>query len=201
MKSLTRLAILTIGITFTGTALVGCNETAAEPEPAATTQPSASASEAPSVTTEAKPAKIVCLDGTYRIAQFTALNSGGGKLTGRDGDFTLDFDEDGTYSLEGDGDEPITVNFGSADGDLIFDGEVTGKYTVESADSVKFGVGKAEGTMSLREKGAAKSDPIPIEQMVKYLAPQGDATVTCSADNTRVQLKTESLTFGMVKAD
>lgn len=154
------------------------------------TSPSASASSSLSTLPVTQ-----CLTGRWTLIRFVAVGGSSNNTygTGEGGDVTLSFTGD-RYTLAGAGKKPMTVALVGS-GTLVVDGSATGTYAAQDGTATfTQTVTDGEATLS----GGGEQQTLPMEQVSKILAPQGEAKVACTADAMTLTLQAVRLELGRV---
>ncbi|SDU89552.1 hypothetical protein SAMN04488544_1592 [Microlunatus sagamiharensis] len=167
-------------------ALVGCSgsggattaPSSAAPAPAGTAPPSAPAS--PSLAT--LPAEQ-CLTGTWQLVRFVGA-SDQTYGTGQGGDVTVRF-ADGGYTLQGAGQEPLTITLGGGSADLTVDGRATGTFTVDGATGT-FRQRSASGSAELA--AGSRKERLGMDQITSVVGLEGEGQVACTPQAMTVTL-------------
>jgi hypothetical protein len=179
--------------------LAGCSARpeAPAPPPAATSAPASVQPTTPGPAPETGPTGPApdCLDGGYRVEEFRATGADGSTAAGAGGDLTMTFDA-GAFVMASKGTDPATITIAGDTDELVLNGELTGSYERADGDQVRFTFGEGTGTAQLRDaKGVERA--ISVKQVARVLAPAGEATVTCGADE--LTLENEQLTLQLVR--
>jgi len=133
-----------------------------------------------------------CLSGRYRLVRFVGAGERVTYGTGEGGDVTVRFD-DGSYLLSGAGKEPIKLTLAGQTAGLLVDGRISGNYQVQG-ERATFTVGQSSGSATLTVGKMKESVPMP--DVGKVLAPEGEAGVVCANDALMVTLHDIRLEFG-----
>lgn len=157
---------------------------------AASSDPTAGDTSSPSPGPKVSVAK--CLSGNYRLARFVGVGANSTYGTGEGGDVQVAFD-DGTYTMTGQGQEPIQLALAGQQAQLAVDGTVRGSYKT-SGSKATFTVKHTTGTATLR--AGTQQQQLSMADVATVVAPSGKATLACFAtelvmtfDDVRLELE------------
>lgn len=170
--------------------LTACSEQGAPSADGQSNEPPATTDAA----TESTAAPAECPAGSYEVGSITAKDSvdvGGqqvqvAEVTG----LTLEFTEDGGWTLAGDG-ATVSISAGGLSASATMDGTASGTYT-KSGDQYAFTQDAAQGRITLASP-VAGVDSIPMSDFGPAIAPNGTATITCT--DTGLTLTAENATL------
>jgi len=169
--------------------LAGCSgspDAAPSASPSAIPTPtSSSASASPSLAT--LPA-AECLTGTWRLVRFVGA-SDQTYGTGQGGDVTVRF-ADGDYTLQGAGQEPLTITLGGGSADLTVDGRAQGGFTL-AGETATFRQRSASG--SARLTAGTRTERLDMDQVTSVVGLEGEGQVACTAQAMTLTLATVRL--------
>jgi uncharacterized lipoprotein NlpE involved in copper resistance len=179
-------------------ALAGCsaNSDASSPEPTPSGAPPASTGPNASPGSSASAAAPVsqCLNGRNRLIRFVGVGERGTYGTGEGGDVTVTFNGD-SYVLSGAGKDPIKLTLAGQTAGLLVDGTISGNYQLQG-DRATFTVGESSGDATL-SVGEMKQS-VPMSDVGKVLAPDGEAGLSCANNALIVTLQDMRLELGKI---
>lgn len=179
-------------------ALAGCsaNSDASNPMPTPRTAPPASTGPNASTSSSASAAAPVsqCLTGRNRLIRFVGVGERGTYGTGEGGDVTVTFNGD-SYVLNGAGKDPIKLTLAGQTAGLLVNGTISGNYQLQG-DSATFTVGESSGDATL-SVGKVKQS-VPMSDVGKVLAPDGEAGLSCANNALIVTLQDMRLELGKI---
>ncbi len=174
--------------------LAGCSGAPAATTPASQPAISSSATPVPTAPSPSPSASsTACPEGEFIVTSFSATGKNGALGNGKGGDMGVEF-KNGRYEIDFDDEDPISLTLPSGTGQLILDGSVEGTYT-GTGSSMKFTLGKVDGTAKTRYQGNTKT--VPIKQVAAVIGLSGSGSATCTGDN--LSLKVGTTTFEMVR--
>jgi uncharacterized lipoprotein NlpE involved in copper resistance len=179
-------------------ALAGCsaNSDASNPTPTPSTAPAASTGPNASTSSSASAAAPVsqCLTGRNRLIRFVGVGERGTYGTGEGGDVTVTFNGD-SYVLNGAGKDPIKLTLAGQTAGLLVNGTISGNYQLQG-DRATFTVGESSGDATL-SVGKVKQS-VPMSDVGKVLAPDGEAGLSCANNALIVTLQDLRLELGKI---
>lgn len=179
-------------------ALAGCsaNSDASNPTPTPSTAPPASTGANASTSSSASAAAPVsqCLTGRNRLIRFVGVGERGTYGTGEGGDVTVTFNGD-SYVLNGAGKDPIKLTLAGQTAGLLVNGTISGNYQLQG-DRATFTVGESSGDATL-SVGKVKQS-VPMSDVGKVLAPDGEAGLSCANNALIVTLQDMRLELGKI---
>ncbi|HEU4908338.1 MAG TPA: hypothetical protein VFT17_05700 [Propionibacteriaceae bacterium] len=179
-------------------ALAGCsaNSDASSPTPTPSNAPPASNGPNASPSSPASAAAPVsqCLTGRSRLIRFVGVGERGTYGTGEGGDVTVTFNG-GSYVLSGAGKDPIKLTLAGQTAGLLVDGTISGNYQLQG-DRATFTVGESSGDATLNVGKVKQS--VPISDVGKVLAPDGEAGLSCANNALIVTLQDMRLELGKI---
>ena len=136
-----------------------------------------------------------CLDGRrYELIRFVGVGARGTYGTGEGGDVTITFDN-GSYLMRGAGKDPIKLTLAGQTADLLVDGTISGAQHV-AGNKATYTVDESTGSAMLTTGSSKES--VPMDQVGRVLAPNGEAGLACRDDALIVTLQDVRLEFGKV---
>ena len=178
--------------------LAGCsaNSDASSPTPAPSSAPPASTGPNANPGSSASDAAPVsqCLTGRNRLIRFVGVGERGTYGTGEGGDVTVTFNGN-SYVLSGAGKDPIKLTLAGQTAGLLVDGTISGNYQLQG-DRATFTVGESSGDATL-SVGKMKQS-VPMSDVGKVLAPDGEAGLSCANNALIVTLQDLRLELGKI---
>jgi hypothetical protein len=179
-------------------ALAGCsaNSDSSSPTPPPNSVPPASAGLNTSPGSSASAAAPVskCLTGRNRLIQFVGVGDRGTYGTGVGGDVTVTFNGN-SYVLSGAGKDPIKLTLAGQTAGLLVNGTISGNYKLQG-DRATFTVGESNGDATLKVGKVKQS--VPMSDVGKVLAPDGEAGLSCANNALIVTLQDVRLELGKI---
>jgi uncharacterized lipoprotein NlpE involved in copper resistance len=179
-------------------ALAGCsaNSDASNPTRTPSAAPPASTGPNASTSSSASAAAPVsqCLTGRNRLIRFVGVGERGSYGTGEGGDVTVTFNGD-SYVLNGAGKDPIKLTLAGQTAGLLVNGTISGNYQLQG-DRATFTVGESSGDATL-SVGKVKQS-VPMSDVGKVLAPDGEAGLSCANNALIVTLQDLRLELGKI---
>ena len=178
-------------------AVTGCSSSPSPSDTPKPTQPTAAATTSdPNPTSPASaPPDANCLDGRrYELIRFVGVGAKGTYGTGEGGDVTITFDN-GSYLMRGAGKDPIKLTLAGQTADLLVDGTISGAQHV-AGNKATYTVEESTGSAMLTTGSSKES--VPMDQVGRVLAPNGEAELACRDDALIVTLQDVRLEFGKV---
>jgi uncharacterized lipoprotein NlpE involved in copper resistance len=179
-------------------ALAGCsaNSDASSPTPTPSSAPPASTGPNASPGSSASAAAPVsqCLTGRNRLIRFVGVGERGTYGTGEGGDVTITFNGD-SYVLSGAGKDPIKLTLAGQTAGLLVNGTISGNYQLQG-DRATFTVAESSGNATL-SVGKVKQS-VPMSDVGKVLAPEGEAGLSCANNALIVTLQDMRLELGKI---
>ena len=178
--------------------VAGCsaNSDASGPTPAPSSVPPASTGPNANPGSSANDAAPVsqCLTGRNRLIRFVGVGERGTYGTGEGGDVTVTFNGN-SYVLSGAGKDPIKLTLAGQTAGLLVDGTISGNYQLQG-DRATFTVGESSGDATL-SVGKMKQS-VPMSDVGKVLAPDGEAGLSCANNALIVTLQDLRLELGKI---
>ena len=177
-------------------ALAGCsaNSDASSPTPSSAPTASTGPNASPSSFASAAAPVSQCLTGRSRLIRFVGVGERGTYGTGEGGDVTVTFNGD-SYVLSGAGKDPIRLTLAGQTAGLLVNGTIRGNYQLQG-DRATFTVGESSGDATL-SVGKVKQS-VPMSDVGKVLAPDGEAGLSCANNALIVTLQDMRLELGKV---
>jgi uncharacterized lipoprotein NlpE involved in copper resistance len=179
-------------------ALAGCsaNSDVSSPTPTPSSVPPASAgpNAGPGSSASAAAPVSQCLTGRNRLIRFVGVGERGTYGTGEGGDVTVTFNGD-SYVLNGAGKDPIKLTLAGQTAGLLVNGTISGNYQLQG-DRATFTVGESTGGATL-SVGKVKQS-VPMSDVGKVLAPDGEAGLSCANNALIVTLQDMRLELGKI---
>jgi uncharacterized lipoprotein NlpE involved in copper resistance len=177
-------------------ALAGCsaNSDASSPTPSSAPPASTGPNASPSSFASAAAPVSQCLTGRSRLIRFVGVGERGTYGTGEGGDVTVTFNGD-SYVLSGAGKDPIRLTLAGQTAGLLVNGTIRGNYQLQG-DRATFTVGESSGDATL-SVGKVKQS-VPMSDVGKVLAPDGEAGLSCANSALIVTLQDIRLELGKI---
>jgi hypothetical protein len=178
--------------------LAGCSANSAASSPAPTPGGAPPASTGPNASSGSSASAAApvsqCLTGRNRLIRFVGVGERGTYGTGEGGDVTVTFNGD-SYVLSGAGKDPIKLTLAGQTAGLLVNGTISGNYQLQG-DRATFTVGESSGDATLRVGKVTQS--VPMSDIGKVLAPDGEAGLSCANNALIVTLQDMRLELGKI---
>lgn len=169
--------------------LAGCSGSPdAAPDASPSTVPTPTASSASASPSLATLPAAECLTGTWKLVRFVGA-SDQTYGTGQGGDVSVRF-ADGGYTLQGAGQEPLTITLGGGSAELSVDGRAQGGFTL-AGETATFRQRSASG--SARLTAGTRTERLGMDQVTSVVGLEGEGQVACTAQAMTVTLATVRL--------
>jgi uncharacterized lipoprotein NlpE involved in copper resistance len=191
-----RLFVAALSTLLLGLAGCSANSDVSSPTPTPSSVPPASAGSNAGPGSSASAAAPVnqCLTGRNRLIRFVGVGERGTYGTGEGGDVTVTFNGD-SYVLNGAGKDPIKLTLAGQTAGLLVNGTISGNYQLQG-DRATFTVSESSGDATL-SVGKVKQS-VPMSDVGKVLAPDGEAGLSCANNALIVTLQDMRLELGKI---